>query len=345
MLILVTGGSRSGKSSFALSLAEKREGPRTYIATAQACDDEMRLRIAAHRASRAAGWGLVEEPLRVPEALAAALPAARTVVLDCVTFWISNLLLADDLFNESSAEARAEELVDSVRGHPGAAAIVVTNEVGSGRRPGNRPGQAVSRLRGQGKRGDRARRGRSVLHGERDSAPHQTQRRDMTAERLGIRVPEIDIEGRRRAHERAETLLMPHRALGKLLDMGEKVAGIAGFPTPDLSRKVIVVMAGDHGVTEEGVSAYPSEVTGQMVHGFSAGVAGINVLEPARRHRREGGRHGVPGGPLRPRGRWRRDRREGRPGHGEHAQGTGDEPGAGSALHRAGSGDRPKSCI
>ncbi len=100
----------------------------------------------------------------------------------------------------------------------------------------------------------------------------------MKADRPGIRVPEIDREGRRRAHERAETLLMPHRALGKLLDIGEKVAGISGFPTPDLSRKVIVVMAGDHGVTEEGVSAYPPEVTGQMVHGFSVGVAGINVL-------------------------------------------------------------------
>jgi nicotinate-nucleotide--dimethylbenzimidazole phosphoribosyltransferase len=95
---------------------------------------------------------------------------------------------------------------------------------------------------------------------------------------LGVRVPDIDGDARRRAQERAESLLMPRRALGKLLDIGEKVAGIAGFPTPDLSRKTIVVMAGDHGVTEEGVSAYPSEVTGQMVHGFVAGLAGINVL-------------------------------------------------------------------
>jgi nicotinate-nucleotide--dimethylbenzimidazole phosphoribosyltransferase len=98
------------------------------------------------------------------------------------------------------------------------------------------------------------------------------------AEQLGIRVSDIDRDAKRRAQERAEALLMPRRALGKLLEMGEKVAGIAGFPTPDLSRKMIVVMAGDHGVTEEGVSAYPSEVTGQMVHGFVVGVAGINVL-------------------------------------------------------------------
>jgi nicotinate-nucleotide--dimethylbenzimidazole phosphoribosyltransferase len=100
----------------------------------------------------------------------------------------------------------------------------------------------------------------------------------MTAEELGIHVTGIDLDARGRARERADALLMPRRALGRLLDMGEKVAGIAGFPTPDMSRKAIVVMAADHGVTEEGVSAYPSEVTGQMVHGFAAGLAGINVL-------------------------------------------------------------------
>jgi len=97
-------------------------------------------------------------------------------------------------------------------------------------------------------------------------------------DRIGIQVPVVDAQARRRARERADHLLMPARALGRLLDLGEQAAGIAGFPTPDLSRKAIVVMAGDHGVTEEGVSAYPSEVTGQMVHGFAAGMAGINVL-------------------------------------------------------------------
>ncbi len=132
MLILVTGGSRSGKSRFALGLAEKRHGPRTYIATAQALDDEMNRRIAAHREARDAGWGLVEEPTRVPEAVAAALRPAGTVLLDCVTLWLSNLLLADDLFDERAAQASAEALVESVRGTPGAALIVVTNEVGSG---------------------------------------------------------------------------------------------------------------------------------------------------------------------------------------------------------------------
>jgi adenosylcobinamide kinase / adenosylcobinamide-phosphate guanylyltransferase len=132
VLLLVTGGSRSGKSGFALSLASEREGPRTFIATAQAFDEEMRQRIAAHRASRPADWALVEEPLRVPEALAAALPAARTIILDCVTIWMSNLLLADERFDEKAAEDRAAELVSCVGRFPDAAVIVVTNEVGSG---------------------------------------------------------------------------------------------------------------------------------------------------------------------------------------------------------------------
>ena len=98
------------------------------------------------------------------------------------------------------------------------------------------------------------------------------------AELTNIRVPGIDEAARRRAAERVELLLMPRRALGKLLELGEKVAGITGWDAMELEKKAVVVMAGDHGVTAEGVSAYPSEVTGQMVRGFAAGVAAINVL-------------------------------------------------------------------
>jgi nicotinate-nucleotide--dimethylbenzimidazole phosphoribosyltransferase len=95
---------------------------------------------------------------------------------------------------------------------------------------------------------------------------------------LNIEVPPIDEASREKARERVEHLLMPRRALGRLLEMGERIAGITGYDAMELGRKMVVVMAGDHGVTEEGVSAYPSEVTGQMVRGFAAGVAGINVL-------------------------------------------------------------------
>ena len=132
MLILVTGGSRSGKSRFAQALALQKPGPCSFVATAQALDEEMEARIQSHRRSRPAGWAVVEEPIRVPEAVRRALGSARTVLLDCVTLWISNLLLADETFEEGRAEERAQQLVAASRGAPGAVLIVVTNEVGSG---------------------------------------------------------------------------------------------------------------------------------------------------------------------------------------------------------------------
>ncbi|MGD0724538.1 MAG: bifunctional adenosylcobinamide kinase/adenosylcobinamide-phosphate guanylyltransferase [Spirochaetia bacterium] len=163
MLILVTGGSRSGKSGFALELARRFEGPRIFLATAQPFDEEMARRIAAHQRDRPAGWELREEPVRVPEALAGALQSARTVIVDCVTVWIANLLLGDDSFDEGSAATHAGELVSQVRAAEpaeygvlaervlpyggaksaeyGGAVIVVTNEVGSGIVPDN----AISR--------------------------------------------------------------------------------------------------------------------------------------------------------------------------------------------------------
>lgn len=132
MLILVTGGSRSGKSRFAQGLAQQRPGPHAYVATAEALDAEMKARIESHRRSRPAGWAVVEEPIRVSEAVRVALGSARTVVLDCVTLWMSNLILADETFGERRAEERAEELVKASQDAPGGALVVVTNEVGSG---------------------------------------------------------------------------------------------------------------------------------------------------------------------------------------------------------------------
>ncbi|HYW83463.1 MAG TPA: bifunctional adenosylcobinamide kinase/adenosylcobinamide-phosphate guanylyltransferase [Spirochaetia bacterium] len=144
MLILVTGGSRSGKSGFALQRAREFEGPRIFLATAQPFDEEMAQRIAAHQRDRPAGWELREEPIHVPDALASALQSAHTVIIDCVTVWMANLLLADDSFDEVSAAAHAGLLVSRARAGArtaGRAVIVVTNEVGSGIVPDN----AISR--------------------------------------------------------------------------------------------------------------------------------------------------------------------------------------------------------
>ncbi|KPJ77277.1 MAG: nicotinate-nucleotide--dimethylbenzimidazole phosphoribosyltransferase [Deltaproteobacteria bacterium SG8_13] len=81
-----------------------------------------------------------------------------------------------------------------------------------------------------------------------------------------------------RARERTAALLMPARALGRLHQLAEQLCGIRRSLHPSIGRKAFLIMAGDHGIVEEGVSAYPQEVTGEMIKVFLAGGAGINIL-------------------------------------------------------------------
>jgi nicotinate-nucleotide--dimethylbenzimidazole phosphoribosyltransferase len=100
------------------------------------------------------------------------------------------------------------------------------------------------------------------------------------------RLPEETIQrirpqnptARAKATARIEQLTMPHWALGRVLDLAVDLAGITGQVPPPVERKVVVVIAADHGVAAEGVSKYPQAVTVQMVHNFATGGAGINVL-------------------------------------------------------------------
>ncbi|HHB77040.1 MAG TPA: nicotinate-nucleotide--dimethylbenzimidazole phosphoribosyltransferase, partial [Desulfobulbus sp.] len=87
-----------------------------------------------------------------------------------------------------------------------------------------------------------------------------------------------DTSYREQATAHLEQLTMPHWALGDLMDLAVDLAGMTRSLKPPVERKTVVVMVGDHGVTEEGVSKYPSEVTAQMVYNFVAGGAGINAL-------------------------------------------------------------------
>lgn len=91
-------------------------------------------------------------------------------------------------------------------------------------------------------------------------------------------VNALDEAAMARARARQDTLTKPRRSLGVLEDLSVKVAGITGNPAPTIVDKVIITMAGDHGVAFEGVSAYPREVTAQMIYNFLNGGAGINVL-------------------------------------------------------------------
>lgn len=83
---------------------------------------------------------------------------------------------------------------------------------------------------------------------------------------------------RTQAKERLDQLIMPHWALGRLMDLALDLAGICGSIRPFIQRKTIVVMAGDHGITDSGISLFPKEVTMEMIRGIVNGVAGINVL-------------------------------------------------------------------
>lgn len=124
---LVLGGARSGKSAFAQKAAETAAfgGRPVLIATGQAFDDEMAERIARHRAERGESWITVEAPLDLADAIAA-LPADAVAVVDCLTLWLSNLLLA-----ERDIQASAAALAKAVAACP-ARLWLVSNEVGLG---------------------------------------------------------------------------------------------------------------------------------------------------------------------------------------------------------------------
>src|SRR6266567_6796726 len=91
-------------------------------------------------------------------------------------------------------------------------------------------------------------------------------------------IQPLDVEAMEQARVRQQQLTKPAGSLGRLEELAIQVAGIRQNPVPVIKRKAVIVMAGDHGVTSEGVSAYPSVVTSQMVHNFLRGGAAINAL-------------------------------------------------------------------
>jgi adenosylcobinamide kinase/adenosylcobinamide-phosphate guanylyltransferase len=139
-LVLILGGARAGKTRYAERLASRHGDRVCYVATAEAGDDEMRARIAAHRNARPAGWLTVEAPRDVAGALGR-IARPDAVLLDCLTVWTSNLLLDrldPDSLNErhvSAAEREASAAVQALLDWQGATRVplyVVSNEVGLG---------------------------------------------------------------------------------------------------------------------------------------------------------------------------------------------------------------------
>lgn len=139
-ITLITGGSRSGKSSFAQRLAEEQPGSRLFLATCPVTDPEMELRILRHVQDREKGnWTTVEEQVD----LAGRLREAHrydTVLIDCLTLWINNLMFEaagrGHEIDEDRVQAESEQVLAAARAHPGTV-ILVTNEVGMGIVPDN----------------------------------------------------------------------------------------------------------------------------------------------------------------------------------------------------------------
>lgn len=133
-ITLILGGARSGKSSYALKLAEETRKSVTFIATAQAFDDEMSARIQKHKAERPAGWETLELPLHIAPSVSQI--KSDLVILDCITLWVTNLLMQfvnDDLVDEApfmqASQAETEKLLAAIR-NTEQDWLIVSNEVG-----------------------------------------------------------------------------------------------------------------------------------------------------------------------------------------------------------------------
>jgi adenosylcobinamide kinase/adenosylcobinamide-phosphate guanylyltransferase len=138
---LITGGGRSGKSSYAQRLAESLPGPRAYIATSPIIDDEMAERVRKHQQARSGGgWETIEEPVDLAGAVRRA-GAFRVLLVDCLTLWANNLLYETEkqggTFTEEEMAGRCRELIDACGTFPGEI-LLVTNELGMGIIPENK---------------------------------------------------------------------------------------------------------------------------------------------------------------------------------------------------------------
>jgi adenosyl cobinamide kinase/adenosyl cobinamide phosphate guanylyltransferase len=141
-VVFITGGARSGKSSFALDEASRAEGKKAFIATAEPLDEEMRQRIESHRAERGPGWITFEEPLEVPRLLNE-MEGYDVVLLDCLTLWLSNLMLAGRDF-----ETESENMLAALKSAK-KSVWVVSNEVGMGIVPENETARRFGDLAGR----------------------------------------------------------------------------------------------------------------------------------------------------------------------------------------------------
>ena len=135
-VIFITGGCRSGKSRHALELAHQMASDgKLFIATCIPHDDEMRKRIARHQAERDPSWKTIEEPVSVADAISQNHAGCELILVDCLTLWTSNLLMANE--DVTTIELQTHQLVQALK-NASCKIILVSNEVGAGIVPENR---------------------------------------------------------------------------------------------------------------------------------------------------------------------------------------------------------------
>jgi len=127
-LVIVLGGARSGKSSWALRYVEENYDSYLFIATAEALDNEMADRIRLHKLSRGSKWKLIEEPVKIVEALETKCAGVEAVLIDCLTVWLSNVLHRENGNQILSYQDRLLKMLSC----KGQNIIIVANEVGAG---------------------------------------------------------------------------------------------------------------------------------------------------------------------------------------------------------------------
>ncbi len=127
-LALVLGGAKSGKSTWALRYAESSYRSYLFLATAEVRDEEMRERVKRHRLQRGVEWQLLEEPLEVAEALESKISDLDAVLIDCLTLWLTNVMLQKGEAQMGAYQDRLINALDNRR----QAIIIVSNEVGTG---------------------------------------------------------------------------------------------------------------------------------------------------------------------------------------------------------------------
>jgi len=143
---LITGGARSGKSRYALSLAQAHRGSRAFIATAEPFDDEMQVRIRKHREERGVSFITIEEPLELTRTIDSLPADVKIAIVDCLTVWLGNLLhYQRDTADDYPEITRFVELLD----RPPCDLIIVSNEVGMGIVPQNDTARRFRDLCGQ----------------------------------------------------------------------------------------------------------------------------------------------------------------------------------------------------